>query len=55
MNLVVAYGPVIALLVCAVVLGFLAERWTRRQDLRVLNFEYEMLCVQMVMSEGKRA
>ncbi len=52
MNPFLAYGPIVVLLVFAAALGLLAERWVRRQDLRALNFEYEMLYVQMVMSDN---
>lgn len=50
MNLLVAYGPIALLLLLAAIVGVLADRWTRLQGLRALNFEYEMLCLQMVGS-----
>jgi hypothetical protein len=47
MSVVAHFGPLLGLLTVAGAFGLTVESWLRRQDLRALNFQYEMLCAQM--------
>jgi hypothetical protein len=46
------YGPLVGLLTIAGAFGLTVESWLQRQDLRALNFQYEILCAQMELSDS---
>jgi hypothetical protein len=52
MSAVAHFGPLLGLLTVAGAFGFTVESWLRRQDLLALNFQYEVLCAQMSVTDS---
>jgi hypothetical protein len=54
MSILTHYAPLAALLATAGTFGVSVEAWMRRQDLRALNRQYEVLCAQMTDVRSRR-